>query len=64
MGECGALLATERYGSGESWQYVVKDGALERRRDGREAESRGNSFVGFFKVRKPYEKSVVLLHFL
>ncbi|XP_051904196.1 RUS1 family protein C16orf58 homolog [Hippocampus zosterae] len=49
MGDCGALLATERYGSGESWQYLVKDGVLEKRRDGVEAESRGNSFVGVFK---------------
>ncbi|XP_037111868.1 RUS1 family protein C16orf58 homolog isoform X1 [Syngnathus acus] len=49
MEDCGALFATERYGSGESWHYVAKDGAMESRRDGREDESRGNSFGGLFK---------------
>ncbi|XP_057673052.1 RUS1 family protein C16orf58 homolog [Corythoichthys intestinalis] len=43
------LLATERYGSGEPWQYVAKDGSMERRRDSREAESRGNTFITVFK---------------
>ncbi|XP_068509447.1 RUS family member 1 isoform X3 [Syngnathus scovelli] len=49
MEDCGALLATERYGSGESWHYIAKDGAMESRRDGREDESRGNSFWGLMK---------------
>ncbi|XP_077397928.1 RUS family member 1 [Festucalex cinctus] len=49
MEDYGAILATERYGSGESWHYVAKDGAMERRRDSRDAEPRGNSIVGVFK---------------
>ncbi|XP_061605222.1 RUS1 family protein C16orf58 homolog isoform X1 [Phyllopteryx taeniolatus] len=49
MEDCGALLATERYGSGESWQYVAKNGAMQRTRDGSKAESSVNSLVGFFK---------------
>lgn len=46
----GVVLATERYGSAESWKYFGKDGGMERRRDGSESESRGNSVVGVFKV--------------
>lgn len=42
-------MATERYGSAESWKYLAKDGVMERRRDGSEAESRGNSIVVVFK---------------
>lgn len=45
------VLATERYGSAESWKYFGKDGVMERRRDGGESESRGKSIVGVFKVR-------------
>lgn len=47
----GLVLATERYGSAQSWTYLVKDGGMERRRDGGDGGSRGNSIVGFFKVR-------------
>lgn len=47
----GVVLATERYGSAESWKYVGKDGVMERRRDGTEGVSRGNSVIGVFKVR-------------
>lgn len=47
----GLVLATEKYGSAQSWKYLVKDGGMERRRDGGEGGSRGNSVVGFFKVR-------------
>ncbi|KAG7238935.1 hypothetical protein INR49_030482 [Caranx melampygus] len=43
------VVATERYGSTEAWKYVAKDGAVERRRDGGEGETRGNSIVGAFK---------------
>ncbi|XP_061159517.1 RUS1 family protein C16orf58 homolog isoform X2 [Syngnathus typhle] len=49
MEDCGALFATERYGSGESWHYVAKDGAMESTRDGREDEPRGSSFGGLLK---------------
>ncbi|KAK2893502.1 hypothetical protein Q8A73_015986 [Channa argus] len=45
----GVVLATERYGSAESWKYLAKDGVIERRRDGSDGESRGNSIVGVFK---------------
>ncbi|XP_068606093.1 RUS family member 1 isoform X1 [Brachionichthys hirsutus] len=43
------VLATERYGSAESWKYVSEDGVMERRRNLREGESTGNSFFGVFK---------------
>nr|XP_014263559.2 RUS1 family protein C16orf58 homolog isoform X3 [Maylandia zebra] len=45
----GVVLATERYGSAESWKYVSKDGVMERRRDGSEGHSGGNSVFGVFK---------------
>ncbi|XP_031718240.1 RUS family member 1 isoform X2 [Anarrhichthys ocellatus] len=45
----GVVLATERYGSAESWKYFAKDAVMERRRDGSKCESRGNSIVGAFK---------------
>ncbi|CAL8274607.1 unnamed protein product [Lota lota] len=43
------VLATEKYGSGESWEYVATDGAMERRRDGRGGASGGNYIIGVFK---------------
>ncbi|KAK5913823.1 hypothetical protein CgunFtcFv8_008315 [Champsocephalus gunnari] len=43
------VLATERYGSSESWKYCAGDAVLERRRDEREGESRGNIIVRSFK---------------
>ncbi|XP_078125769.1 RUS family member 1 isoform X2 [Sander vitreus] len=46
----GVVLATERYGSAESWMYFAKDRVMERRRDGSEGESRGNSIIGVFKA--------------
>lgn len=48
--EGGVLLATERYGSGGTWRYWRKDGAMERRREGSEGQPRGSSLVGAFKV--------------
>ncbi|XP_040918871.1 RUS1 family protein C16orf58 homolog [Toxotes jaculatrix] len=47
--DSGVVLATERYGSAESWKYFAKDGVIERRRDGSEGESRGNTLIGVFK---------------
>lgn len=47
----GVVLAIERYGSAESWKYLAKGAVMERRRDGSEGESRGNSVIGVFKVR-------------
>lgn len=46
----GVVLASERYGRAECWKYVANDGAIERRREGGEGESRGNPVVGAFKV--------------
>ncbi|KAF3846111.1 hypothetical protein F7725_003189 [Dissostichus mawsoni] len=43
------VLATERYGRSESWKYCAGDVVLERRRDEREGESRGNIIVRSFK---------------
>ncbi|KAM3864102.1 RUS family member 1 [Diretmus argenteus] len=43
------VLATEQYGSGESWKYLAEDGAMKRRRTGADGGSRGNSVVGVFK---------------
>lgn len=45
----GLVVASERYGSAESWKYWAKDGTLERRREGSEGQSTGNSVVGAFK---------------
>ncbi|MED6245353.1 RUS member 1 [Ataeniobius toweri] len=45
----GLVLATERYGRGQAWKYLVNDGVLERRRDGSEAGSGGDYIVGLFK---------------
>uniref|UniRef100_A0A3P9IWX6 Zgc:162613 n=1 Tax=Oryzias latipes TaxID=8090 RepID=A0A3P9IWX6_ORYLA len=39
------IVATERYGSAESWKYVVQDGMMQRRKDG----SSSFSLVGVFK---------------
>lgn len=47
--DSGVVLATERYGSAESWKYFGKDGVMERRRGGSGGESRGNSIIGVFK---------------
>ncbi|XP_041633869.1 RUS1 family protein C16orf58 homolog [Cheilinus undulatus] len=47
--ETGVVVATERYGSAESWKYFANDGVMERRRDGKKGEKRGNSVVGIFK---------------
>ncbi|KAM4597724.1 RUS family member 1 [Polymixia lowei] len=43
------VLATERYGSGESWKYLVEDGVMERKRDGDDGGTRRNSVIGVFK---------------
>ncbi|XP_029294280.1 RUS family member 1 [Cottoperca gobio] len=45
----GVVLATERYGSAESWKYFAKDALIERRKDGSGGDSRGNFIVGIFK---------------
>ncbi|XP_029945525.1 RUS family member 1 isoform X3 [Salarias fasciatus] len=45
----GVVVASERYGSAESWKYWAQDGAMERRREGGEGRSTGNSVVSVFK---------------
>lgn len=45
----GVFVASERYGSAESWKYWAKDGVMERRREGSEGQSTGNSVFGLFK---------------
>ncbi|XP_029013995.1 RUS1 family protein C16orf58 homolog [Betta splendens] len=47
--DTGVVVATERYGSAESWTYVARDGAMQRRRGGSEGSSRSNSIVAVFK---------------
>lgn len=43
------VWATERYGHEEPWQYLLKDGQTERRREGGEAKLRGNVLLRVFK---------------
>uniref|UniRef100_A0A3B3WGI6 RUS family member 1 n=1 Tax=Poecilia mexicana TaxID=48701 RepID=A0A3B3WGI6_9TELE len=45
----GLVLATERYGSGQTWKYSVSDGVMKRTRDGSEAGLRSHSVVELFK---------------
>ncbi|CAN9506007.1 unnamed protein product [Ophioblennius macclurei] len=47
----GVFVASERYGSSESWNvfYRAEDGEMERRRDERDGQSAGNSLFGAFK---------------
>lgn len=59
--DSAVVLATERYGSAESWRYFAKGEVVERRRDCSEGESRGNSVVGVFKVRSYYVYHVASL---
>lgn len=47
--DTGVVLATETYGSAESWKYSAEDGLMKRRRDGGEGQSRGTSVIGVFK---------------
>ncbi|KAM8825242.1 RUS family member 1 [Synchiropus picturatus] len=49
MEAAAGVWATERYGSEQSWQYVVEDGQTERRRQGGEAEHRGNVLLAALK---------------
>ncbi|XP_029912758.1 RUS family member 1 [Myripristis murdjan] len=48
-GDAAVALAAERYGSGESWRFFLKDGRLERRRDRREGAAAGSSVISVFK---------------
>lgn len=46
----GVVLASERYGTAESWKYFANDGVIQRRREGGEGQLRGNAVVRVFKV--------------
>lgn len=45
-----AVLATERYGSQETWKYRLKDGMMKRERQGEDNFGRGSSITSVFKV--------------
>lgn len=45
-----AVLATERYGSQETWKYRLKDGVMKRERQGEDNFGRGSSITSVFKV--------------
>lgn len=45
-----AVLATERYGSQETWKYRLSDGVMKRERQGEGSFSRGSSITAVFKV--------------
>lgn len=45
----GVVLASERYGTAESWKYFANDGVIQRRREGGEGQLRGNAIVRVFK---------------
>lgn len=48
--ETSIILATEKYGSLESWNYHLNDGVMDRRRDGKGSNgSTGKSIIGVFK---------------
>ncbi|XP_066577997.1 RUS family member 1 [Amia ocellicauda] len=44
-----AILATERYGSQERWSYRLKDGRMEREREGEERRGTAASLMSVFK---------------
>ncbi|XP_052347497.1 RUS1 family protein C16orf58 homolog [Oncorhynchus keta] len=43
------VVATERYGSLESWKYQLKDGVMEREREGGNDGTTGKTIIGVFK---------------
>uniref|UniRef100_A0A6Q2Y9E1 RUS family member 1 n=1 Tax=Esox lucius TaxID=8010 RepID=A0A6Q2Y9E1_ESOLU len=43
------LVATEKYGSLESWKYQLKGGLIKREREGEHGGTTGNSIIGVFK---------------
>ncbi|KAM9472305.1 RUS family member 1 isoform 2-T3 [Salvelinus alpinus] len=44
------VVATERYGSLESWKYQLKDGVMEREREGGNGGTTGKTIIGVFKA--------------
>ncbi|XP_043084643.1 RUS1 family protein C16orf58 homolog [Puntigrus tetrazona] len=49
MEDCEGVIATERYGSQESWKYLMKDGRMRRQKDAADGRLAGNSVSGVFK---------------
>ncbi|XP_026064245.1 RUS1 family protein C16orf58 homolog isoform X3 [Carassius auratus] len=48
--DCEGVIATERYGSQESWKYMLKDdGSMKRQKDAADGRLAGNSISGVFK---------------
>uniref|UniRef100_A0A8C7DST9 RUS family member 1 n=1 Tax=Oncorhynchus kisutch TaxID=8019 RepID=A0A8C7DST9_ONCKI len=43
------VVATERYGSLESWKYQLKDGVMERERESGNGGTTGKTIIGVFK---------------
>uniref|UniRef100_A0A673VVK2 RUS family member 1 n=1 Tax=Salmo trutta TaxID=8032 RepID=A0A673VVK2_SALTR len=44
-----SVVATERYGSLESWKYQLKDGVMKREREGGNGGTTGKTIIGVFK---------------
>ncbi|XP_067231106.1 RUS1 family protein C16orf58 homolog isoform X3 [Chanodichthys erythropterus] len=49
MEDCEGVIATERYGSQESWKYLLKDRRMKRQKDAVDGSLAGNSISGVFK---------------
>ncbi|XP_067272911.1 RUS1 family protein C16orf58 homolog [Pseudorasbora parva] len=47
--DCEGVIATERYGSQESWKYLLKDRKIKRQKDAMDGKLAGNSISGLFK---------------
>uniref|UniRef100_A0A8C1B5K1 RUS family member 1 n=2 Tax=Cyprinus carpio TaxID=7962 RepID=A0A8C1B5K1_CYPCA len=49
MEDCEGVIVTERYGSQESWRYLLKDGRMKRQKDAGDGRPARNSVSGVFK---------------
>lgn len=58
MEDCEGVIATERYGSQESWKYLLKDRRMKRQKDAMDGRLAGNSISGVFKVRDSFRKAL------
>ncbi|XP_056111190.1 RUS1 family protein C16orf58 homolog isoform X1 [Rhinichthys klamathensis goyatoka] len=61
MEDCEGVIATERYGSQESWKYLLKDRRMKRQKEAMDGRLAGNSISGVFKsvfLPQGYPKSV------
>lgn len=59
MEDCEGVIATERYGSQESWKYLLKDRRMKRQKDAVDGTLAGNSVSGVFKVRDSFRKAIM-----